>query len=313
MDNKIEPPVLPGNRLVSMVRQSKKAHKFTTGRSLSSRRNSIDPSTDTIFPVTFYGSMPYKSKPLQAETVDKYVKCLSASNRPSSAEKYTKKWQRKKRSTTFTSPKTNGMFRLQSFGSDDVDYEENDDDLDDIEPGLGSKSLSDLDCIETSINLTPGSPSHSPIVPSSHTSGEDMAASLDTPDENRRNRSDSIGRKLHDSVSKRRPWSFRNIKKTSSLGGINKTHMSKEGDDSPHSYHESGSLNGSVSSLNKVDGDSKATPPPSRSDTAPAKATPTPAVKVNDLDSSGEDEDMEETNSVNEPEDGHHSDKESHG
>ncbi len=312
MEGKNEPQVLPGNKLAGMLRQSKKGHlKFTTGRSLSSRRNSIDPSTDTLFPVTYCGSMPYSNKPINADTVDSYVKCITASNRPSSADRY-KKWQRKRKSNTFTSPKTNTMFRLQSSGSDDVDYDSKHTDEDESDSKLlqvddtgflASKSLSDLDSIETGINPAPGP---SPTLPL-HSTGVlptgDRSPSLDE-DQQTRPRSSSGSNKLYESV-KRKPWSFRNLKKNRSSSSVDKTDSvsSLKEEDSPRSFqrYDSSSPGGSVVSLKEAVHD-EPTPPFKRAGTAPLekttppldKTTPTPAVRVTyNLESS---EEVEEDN-----------------
>ena len=313
MEGKNEPPVLPGNKLAAMLRQSKKGHlKFTTGRSLSSRRNSIDPSTDTLFAVTYCGSMPYNNRPINADTVDSYVKCITASNRPSSADRY-KKWQRKKKNTTFTSPKTNTMFRLQSSGSDDVDYDSKHTDEDEsdmkllqVDDGglLASKSLSDLGSIETGINPAPG-PSPTLLLHSiGVTSSVDRSLSLDE-DQQTRPRSSSGSNKLHESV-KRKPWSFRGLKKSRSSSSADKTDSidktdsvsSLKEEDSPRSLqrYDSNSPGGSVGSLKESVLD-EPTPPFKRASTVPLdkttppldKTTPTPAIRVTDsLESSEE-------------------------
>ena len=308
MDGKNEPLVLPGDRLAAMSRQSKKVHKFIAGRSLSSRRNSIDPSTDTLFPVTYCGTMPYVNKPINGDTVDSFVKCLSSRNRPSSADKY-RKWK-KKRSATFTSPKTNGMFRLQSSGSDDVDFsdvhldeeidEDRDEDRDD--GGLMSKSLSDLDNVETTINPV-RSAAHSPSIPFHSLSlATTSLSSRDKTPPDKRRRSDSLGPNQANSTSnlKRKPWSFRSLKKFHSTSSTDKngSTSSLRGDDSPSSLQkcDSSSLGGSIGSLRETssDMDTQETPPPKRSNTVPVdKTLPTPAVRVSNLESSGENEDDE--------------------
>ncbi len=314
MDGKNEPPLLPGDRLAAMTRQSKKTHKFTTGRSLSSRRNSIDPSTDTLFPITYCGTIPYKNKPVNSDTVDSFVKCLSSrNNRPSSADKY-KKWSKRKRGATFTSPKTNRMFRLQSSGSaDEVDFtngpldeevEERDEDM------LVSKSLSDINCVERAVNLA-SSPTNSPslsITATTNLSSNDA----DTPPLNgdnnygERSRSVSLGANYIHSVSsiKRKPWSFRNLKKFHGSPNTDQTDStsSLKGENSPGSLqkYDSSSLGGSMGSLRETgsDIDNRDTPPPRRSETAPIDNTlPTPAIRVSNLESSGEiDDDNENEN-----------------
>ena len=305
MGSKNEPIVLPGEKLVTLIRQSKKS-RFMVGKGLSSRRYSIDPSTDTLFPITYCGSMPFTNQALTAEMVDSFVKCLSTRNRVASADRY-RKWHRKRRTNTFTSPKTNGIFRLQSSESDDVDYpahildeEEMDDEEEDDEEGvMATKSLSDLDSVVLAQPLCTSSHPRSSFNVGHGLKGEDVPQ-LTVTGEGEHPHSSLGSLKQTDSYSssdpKKRQWSFRGLRRGKSYSSTEK-HSS--GDDSPSSLkaYDSGSLGGSAGSLKEMGSDkemkapnSSLTPPPKRSVTAP-----TPAVRIqNGFESSGDHEEEDD-------------------
>lgn len=121
LDGQDEPIHLSGEKLTTLIQQTKKR-----SLSLSTRQISRADSTAEIsFPITYCGCMGIKIRHVSAATVDGFVSCLTVKDQPTAAKKH-KKWRTKRRSNPFTAPLQNSMFHSSSScGTNEVDFPDN--------------------------------------------------------------------------------------------------------------------------------------------------------------------------------------------